>query len=64
MYVCLCNGLNDRQVRGVISSGAQTPGRVYASLGCKMQCGKCLPMVRDMVAEGADADQPMLMAAE
>lgn len=65
MYVCLCNGFTCGQVRTVVKDGAKTPGRVYAHLGCKMRCGKCLPMVRDLVSESADTElEPMAMAAE
>lgn len=50
MYVCLCHGLNDRQVRAAIDEGgAGSAAQVYQHHGCKPRCGKCVPMVKDMV---------------
>lgn len=53
MYVCLCNGLTDRQIRAVAKTGACSPARVHRSLGVRLQCGKCLPMMRDILREHA-----------
>jgi bacterioferritin-associated ferredoxin len=51
MYVCLCNGLTDRQVRGVARMAGCAAARVHSSLGVRVQCGKCLPMMRDIMRE-------------
>ncbi len=48
MYVCLCNGFTDRQVRSVAGEGCSTAS-VYRSLGVRPQCGKCVPVVRDIL---------------
>jgi len=49
MYVCLCNGFTDRQVRQVCPAAAGSTAEVYRRLGGNPRCGKCVPMVRDMV---------------
>lgn len=50
MYVCVCHGLNDRQVRAAIDEGgAGSPAQVYQHYECKPRCGKCVPFVREMV---------------
>lgn len=51
MYVCICNALTDRQINGAIAKGLEDPFEIYASLGCAPQCGKCLPMVEDLVQQ-------------
>lgn len=54
MYVCLCHGLNDRQVRSAIDEGgAGSAAQVYRHFDCKPRCGKCVPFVRDMVKKAA-----------
>jgi bacterioferritin-associated ferredoxin len=53
MYVCLCRGFTDRQVRSVCDQGAGSVASVYASLGGPPRCGKCVPTVRDLMREGA-----------
>lgn len=45
MYVCNCNGLNERAVERAIAEGASTTGEVYKALGCKPQCARCVPDV-------------------
>ena len=52
MYVCLCNGLRDRDLRPHISGGSCSVSMVYQACGCRPQCGKCVPFVRQMLREG------------
>ncbi|WP_375164594.1 bacterioferritin-associated ferredoxin [Temperatibacter marinus] len=49
MYVCLCNGITDRDVKSAIQSGANSVSRVYRSHDCKAQCGKCTCQIKDMI---------------
>jgi bacterioferritin-associated ferredoxin len=49
MYVCLCNGFTDRQVRDVSTAACGSAAAVYRELGVQPRCGKCVPMVREMV---------------
>lgn len=52
MYVCLCHGLNDRQVRAAIQEGgAGSVAQVYQHYELQPRCGKCVPYVRDMVRD-------------
>ena len=56
MYICLCNGLTDRDVRASCE-GECSVSMVYRSLGCAPQCGKCVPFVRQMLRQsGASAE--------
>ncbi|MDB5406252.1 MAG: BFD-like (2Fe-2S)-binding protein [Rhodospirillales bacterium] len=49
MYICLCNGFTDRQVRSSAETGSASVSQVYKALGCAPKCGKCVPMVREML---------------
>jgi bacterioferritin-associated ferredoxin len=59
MYVCICNGLTDTQIRGAIAEGARRPKEVYAACNCNAQCGCCtgtmLSIIRDEPATGSAA---------
>ena len=55
MFICLCNGLTDRDVRAQCDSGGCSVSMVYRGLGCEPQCGKCVPLVRQMVREASAA---------
>lgn len=49
MYICLCNRLTDHQVRRSAEPDV-TVEQIYHRLGCVPQCGKCIPVVRDILA--------------
>ena len=49
MYVCICNGLNERKVNEALTGGAVTVSRIYKHFGCAAKCGKCVPVMRDML---------------
>ncbi len=55
MYICLCNALTDRDLRQHTATGGCSVSMVYRACGCQPQCGKCVPFVRQMLREGADA---------
>ena len=55
MYVCLCNGLTDRDLRPHVAGGTNSVSMVYQACGCRPQCGKCVPFVRQMLRECGDA---------
>lgn len=56
MYVCICNALNDRAVRSALAEGARNAAAVYASRGCRAQCGKCIPLIQQMARDHGSAD--------
>jgi bacterioferritin-associated ferredoxin len=79
MYVCLCNGYRDTEIREVAESGVRCAREVYLTLGNGPCCGTCLDCAQDIVDDvhgaaaaprapkGADsrpAGETLLMAAE
>jgi len=54
MYVCLCHGLTTRDITQQAQSGCGSVAGVYKRLGCRPQCGKCIPDVRRLV-DGCNA---------
>ncbi len=50
MYVCLCKGVTDHQIRSAIQQdGAQTLRAVRNQLGVSTQCGKCAKFAKEVV---------------
>lgn len=49
MVVCVCNAIRERDVRDAARSGHRSPGKAYRSLGCKLQCGQCVPFAREIL---------------
>lgn len=56
MYVCLCHALTDRDIDACCGGDdGGTVSSVYRALGLRPQCGKCVPMVRQIVREATAA---------
>ncbi|KAF0119003.1 MAG: bacterioferritin-associated ferredoxin [Rhodospirillaceae bacterium] len=50
MYVCICHGISDRQIKQALCQGACRTADVYKRLGVRPQCGRCVSCVREMLA--------------
>lgn len=50
MVVCVCNGIRERDLRGVARNGASDPCSAYRSLGRRAKCGQCFPFAREIIA--------------
>lgn len=61
MYVCVCHGVTDRQIRNAVCAGACTMRQLSQELGVNTQCGKCgkcaQQLVRDTLNEIAVQQQ-------
>ncbi|MBF0306493.1 MAG: (2Fe-2S)-binding protein [Alphaproteobacteria bacterium] len=65
MSVCLCHGLNTRDVKDAVAQGARDAGEVFDHFLVKPRCGRCVGTMCDMVAAECDRDgAPMMVAAE
>jgi bacterioferritin-associated ferredoxin len=51
MYVCLCKGITDYQIRDAVEGGASSLRQVRKQLGAMTQCGKCALLTKQIVEE-------------
>ncbi|GAA3910895.1 hypothetical protein GCM10022228_22520 [Halomonas cibimaris] len=51
MYVCMCKGVTDHQIRREVDSGARSFRDVREATGCATQCGKCACMAKTITRE-------------
>lgn len=49
MILCLCEGLSDRVVEGVIAEGARTVRDVERECGAGGDCRRCCKAIRSMI---------------
>jgi bacterioferritin-associated ferredoxin len=63
MYVCLCNGITDRDFRAQTNGEDRTVSMVYHALGKPPRCGKCVAFVRHLLRQSAELRQPQSVAA-
>ena len=51
MYVCICNGITENQVRTAIDQGARSVRDLNRELGVGGECGKCTCVARKIVRQ-------------
>ncbi|MFT5574616.1 MAG: bacterioferritin-associated ferredoxin [Bermanella sp.] len=51
MYVCICNGVTDRDIHRAMDSGDRNFRQVSRSLGLASQCGSCEELARDIIKD-------------
>ncbi len=49
VYVCICNGVTDRQIREAASAGCTTMAELTMRTGAGANCGSCLDMAMDVL---------------
>ena len=42
MYVCICHGIKEKDIKEAVSDGAQSVRDIKNSLNVGSQCGKCI----------------------
>lgn len=51
MYVCLCHGITDREIREAADSGVNSMRQLGKELGVGTQCGRCACTAREILRE-------------
>ncbi|MBV2208699.1 MAG: (2Fe-2S)-binding protein [Thermomonas sp.] len=51
MYVCICNGVTDRQILEVAEAGCDSVAEMTMRTGAGSSCGSCLGLVAEMIEE-------------
>ncbi len=51
MFVCLCNGYRDAELREVARQGVTDASEAYLTLGNGPCCGRCLDCAQDIIDE-------------
>lgn len=51
MYVCICKGITDSQIRTAVEDGASSLSDIRNTLGVASQCGKCGVLTNEIVRE-------------
>jgi bacterioferritin-associated ferredoxin len=51
MYVCICNGHRDGDIRNAAKTGLRCAKQIYRHLGKPARCGRCLDVAAQVIAE-------------
>ncbi|MEH6567351.1 MAG: bacterioferritin-associated ferredoxin [Halopseudomonas sp.] len=63
MYVCLCKGVTDNQIKDAINQGACSMRDLRADLDVATQCGKCARDCKSLLLENMTGNQVAAMAS-
>lgn len=56
MYVCLCQGVTDREIREAAENGITSMRQLGKELGVGRQCGRCACTAREILREAQAPD--------
>jgi bacterioferritin-associated ferredoxin len=62
MYVCLCNGVTEREIRQTTAAGCRSMAELTMRTGCGAGCGSCVAMATEMLDEHAGSCAPQDVA--
>ncbi|MAA65158.1 MAG: (2Fe-2S)-binding protein [Alteromonadaceae bacterium] len=51
MYVCLCQGVTDTQIRQAAEEGCRSMRQLGKEMGVGRQCGRCASTAREILRE-------------
>ena len=54
MYICICHGITDHQIRSCVKDGARTLCDLGGQLGVATQCGSCADAAMHIVDEARE----------
>ncbi len=63
MYICICKGITDRQIRQAVNDGAASLKDLRKQLGVASQCGKCACLATNVINEASADDNSSLFYA-
>lgn len=59
MYVCVCNGVTDREIRDVALAGCRSVTELTMRTGAGAGCGSCIEMAEALLQETRAAAKPL-----
>lgn len=49
MYVCICKGITDRQIKEAVYDGSTSVKALRRQLGVSSQCGRCAELTQEII---------------
>ena len=63
MFVCVCHGVTDRDIRRAAADGVRDVHELTMRLGLGSSCGSCREEAASLLVEARPLDLPILRAA-
>lgn len=59
MYVCICNGVTQRDIREAADAGCRSVAELTMRTGCGANCGSCLDMAAEVLEQARAIELPL-----
>jgi len=63
MYVCMCHGITDHQIREAVCDGVASMPELRAELGVASSCGRCAQYAKEVLDETLSGSQSTQLSA-
>ncbi|NTS77861.1 bacterioferritin-associated ferredoxin [Catenovulum sp. SM1970] len=60
MYICLCNGVTDKQIKEAVQSGCTDLSSIKDKMAVGNQCGKCTKNARKVIRQEIEQDANLI----
>jgi bacterioferritin-associated ferredoxin len=57
MFVCLCNGITESQIRDAVGGGVRSLSELHLCLGVASSCGRCADCAQQVLRETLSSAQ-------
>ena len=58
MYICICNGITDREIKACVEQGASCMADLQRELGVATRCGRCRSCAEELLSEAQCQAEP------
>lgn len=58
MYVCICHGVTDKDIKKAAKAGAQNLQDIKQATGCATGCGSCVDVALEVLLEAQQHHTP------
>ena len=58
MYICVCNGITDQEIKACVAQGASCMADLQRELGVATRCGRCQTYAQEMLSEAQCPAEP------
>lgn len=59
MYVCICNGVTQRDIREAADAGCRSVAELTMRTGCGANCGSCIEMAAEVLEQARAIELPL-----
>jgi bacterioferritin-associated ferredoxin len=59
MYVCICNGVTQRDIRDAAAAGCRSVAELTMRTGCGANCGSCIEMAAEVLEQARAVELPL-----